>query len=204
MPRIYRTPLSAFPELATSRHQSLTKWYKVHLDIQTMNMNHKTYIDCFAVRSSLSKSHLKWPERSPLLMSNHSVTWQFWTLAESTREQMTKGTVAIAKLVILIRSLIIKLHLTVVGRYSEIHLSITVLGGSWLTVSIRIAPSQVTCVQHVGTSMPRYRACWKMDFLQLKKLDNAFSKNCGEFSLQFLCLHLFTGIASFHSFFASI
>lgn len=43
--------------------------------------------------------------------------------------KMTKGPVAIAKLVILIRSMIIKLHLTVVGRYSEIHLSITVLGG---------------------------------------------------------------------------
>ena len=36
--------------------------------------------------------------------------------------------------------------------------------------------------------MPRYRACWKMDFLQLKKLDNAFSKNCGEFPLQIFML----------------
>ena len=53
------------PSLSRTCNISPPVLYKVHLNIQTMN--HKTfctvYIDVFALRSSLSKSHLKWPER---------------------------------------------------------------------------------------------------------------------------------------------
>lgn len=114
---------------------------------------------------------------------------------------MTKGPVAIAKLVILIRSMIIKLHLTVVGRYSEIHLSITVLGGHDLqyqsvSLHLRLLASNMLGLLCQGTGHAgRWISC------SLKSWTTPFPKIVVNFPFKFLCLHLFTGIASFHSFF---
>lgn len=203
MPRIYRTPFSASPELATSRHQSLTKWYKVHLDIQTMN--HKTYIDFFFRKKLVIQKSPEMTWKEPAFDEQSQC---HLTILDADRinqqPKMTKGPVAIAKLVILIRSMIIKLHLTVVGRYSEIHLSITVLGGHDLqyqsvSLHLRLLASNMLGLLCQGTGHAgRWISC------SLKSWTTHFPKIVVNYPFKFLCLHLFTGIASFHSFFASI